>query len=220
MLFFLSPLRSGRSHTIPALDAELDDIRETYEANVFGPMAMCKAFISLLIPARGLIVYVSSLSAIIPYLFASIYSSTKGAMNVYLRALRMELKPFDVRVMVAMTGTVKSNFTSHTERRLPPDSIYLPAEDKFQARLNFSQKTDTMPTEEYAQKLVAQALKGEGWLGGWVGRTPDWYWLGGLAPLVWSVSLMPNWMAEGMAYVFFGMDEVHRKLVAAREKQD
>lgn len=199
---------------------DLDDVRETYETNVFGPMSMSQAFAPLLIEARGLILNISSTSSVVPYLFGAIYSSTKGAINTYSRALRLELKPFSVRVMVAMTGTVRSNIASHFDRALPSTSLYMPVQDMFERRLTFSQTTATMPTGVYARKVVAQALKGEGWLGGWVGRTPDWYWAGGMSGLVWASTCLPRWMSEAAVGVFFHISTMVKRVQDARAKRD
>lgn len=184
-------------------------------------MLTCQALIGQLIAARGLIINISSVSTVIPYLFGSIYSSTKGAINVYSRALRMELRPFNVRVMVAMTGTVKSNIASHFDRTLPPDSLYKPVDDVFQKRLTFSQYNATMPTDEYARKLVGAALRGEGWLGGWLGGTPNQFWAGGMAFTGWLTTLMPGWLSEGFTARFFQMALMTRRIrEAARAKKD
>jgi len=53
---------AGRNYTVPALDVELDEIRATFEANVFGVMSMCAAFAPLLIKAKGIIVQIGSLA--------------------------------------------------------------------------------------------------------------------------------------------------------------
>ncbi|KAK5996602.1 Short-chain dehydrogenase virD [Cladobotryum mycophilum] len=211
---------AGRGHTIPATDIELDDVRATYEANVFGPMLMCQAFIPLLIPARGLIINVSSISSVVPYLFRTVYSSTKGALNTYSRALRLELKPFNVRVMVAMAGTVKSNIGNHVKRQLPSTSIFRPIEDVFMQRLAFSQTNATMPTEVFARQLVNAALKGEGYLGGLIGGSPNWFWAGGLSTLVRTLTWLPDWASESITGVFFGIRGISQALAAARAKLD
>ncbi|KAG5984817.1 hypothetical protein E4U55_003035 [Claviceps digitariae] len=209
---------AGRTHTIPALDINLDDVRQSFEANVFGPMAMCQAFASLLIPARGLILQVSSVSSVMPYLFASVYASTKGALNSYSRILRMELQPFHVRVMVAMTGTVRSHIMDHFDRRLPEGSLYRPVEDVFTQRLRFSQTRGTMDTQVYARAIVRQALRGEGWLGGWIGGTPDWYWAGGFSYVAWVLSSwFPAWLAEGAVGWFFGVGVWSKRLGGGRK---
>lgn len=184
-------------------------------------MAMCQAFSSLLIPSRGLILQISSISAVMPYLFASVYASTKGALNSYSRVLRMELKPFNVRVMVAMTGTIRSNIMNHFDRLLPDNSLYKPVEDVFMQRLRFSQTRGTMDTNEYAKKIVTQALKGEGWLGGWFGRTPDWYWAGGFSYGGWILNtFFPRWLAESAIAWFFKVGVWSKRLQAAGNKKD
>jgi 1-acylglycerone phosphate reductase len=210
---------SGRTHTIPAVDMELDDVRQTYETNVFGPMLTIQGFIGLLIPARGLIINISSASANFPYLFGAIYSSTKGALDVYSRALRVELKPLGVRVMVASTGTVRSNIASRQHRSLPPGSLYEPIRDVFERRLVFSQNNGTVATDVYAANLVTQALKGEGWLGGWLGGTPNWYTTGGLSTLVWALTCIPRWMTDAIANVYWGVPSMTQRIQAARQKQ-
>ncbi|KAF9762204.1 hypothetical protein IL306_003497 [Fusarium sp. DS 682] len=209
---------AGRTHTIPALDMEIDDVRQTYEVNVFGPMMIVSAFAPLLIEARGLVINISSTSTLVPYIFGAIYSSTKGAINVWSRALRLELKPFNVRVMVALTGTVRSNIASRTHRSLPQNSLYMPVQDFFQRRLTFSQRTATMPTEVYARKLVTAALKGEGYLGGLIGGTPDWFYAGGMATKVWILSCLPQWLNEGVVGWFFGIGKLSKRIQAARAK--
>lgn len=204
---------------IPALDFDLDDARTTYDTNVFGPMLMAQAFVPLLIPARGLIVNVSSASTEVPYLFSGVYSASKGALNTYSRILRMELKPFNVRVMISMTGTVRSQIASRTERALPTGSLYLPVDDMYQRRLTWSQRAGTMPAEDFASKFVTQALKGEGWLGGWIGGTPEWYWGGGMTGLVWFTTLWPRWLSESFTSLYFGIGTMTSKIQQARAKQ-
>lgn len=211
---------AGRTHTIPALDMDLDDVRATYEVNVFGPMSTTKTFAPLLIQARGLIINISSISSVVPYLFGAIYSSTKAAINTYSRALRMELRPFGVQVMVAMTGSVQSNIASHFHRTLPAGSLYMPVNDMFERRLTFSQTSATVPTEAYARKIVTQALKGEGWLGGWIGATPEWYWAGGMSGTVWFTTLLPRWVSERFIAIFFNMGTMAKRLKAAWAKKD
>lgn len=182
-------------------------------------MFTVQAFADQLIAARGLIINISSTSAVSSYIFGSVYASTKAAINSWSRILRLELQPFNVRVMVAMTGTIKSQIASHVHRSLPTTSLYRPVDDYFQRRLVFSQNNATMPTDIYARKLVTAALKGEGWLGGLIGGTPDWFWAGGLSGRVWLLTLVPNSWAEWAFGVFFGIANLKKRLTEARLKQ-
>lgn len=205
----------GLTHTVPATDIDMNEVRQTFETNIFGVMAMVQAFAPLLIQARGLIVMVSSVSSVTPYIFGPVYCATKGALNSYSRTLRQELRPFGVRVMVSMTGTVKSQIAK-LDRELPPDSLYLPIKDAYARRLLFSQTNSSIETDEYARRLVNEVLKGEGWLGGWVGGATNWFWAGGMSTLVWFARLVfGEWLLDETSYRMFDL----HKLEAIVQKQ-
>jgi 1-acylglycerone phosphate reductase len=184
-------------------------VRATFETNVFGVMAMCAAFAPLLIAARGLIINIASLAAITPYVFGAVYCASKGAVTAYSRTLRLELKPFGVRVMVAMAGTVRSQIASKTHRTLPEGSIYERVRGLFERRLTFSQNNKTEGTEEFARKLVRGALAPE-WpllLRSWFGR-PDWFWAGGWAGKVWLSTWFGEWLLDFVMYRMIGMKQL------------
>ncbi|KAI8630767.1 NAD(P)-binding protein [Xylariaceae sp. FL1651] len=204
---------AGRTHTHPALDISLPDVRATFETNVFSIMAMVQAFIDQLIAAKGLIINISSLSSITPYLFGSVYCASKAAVSAYSRTLRMELAPFGVRVMVAMTGTVKSNTASQGHRVLPENSLYRNVQSIFEWRLVFSQNNNTMDTPTFTRKLVANSLRPErpGWLRSMFGR-PDWFWSGGLAGLVWFGHCTGEWLVDAVCWRKFRMPEMVKLL--------
>ena len=175
---------AGRNYTVPALDVEMEEIRETFEANLFAVMKMCQLFAPLLIQAKGTIVQIGSLAGIMPYVFGSVYNASKAALHSYSSTLRVELAPFDVRVVTVVTGGVKSNI-SRTQRTLPEDSIYLPLAEEYEARLTHSQ-ANGIPNEQYARSVVSQVL-----------RKPnrDIIWEGGKSWLVWFVyTFLPRWV--------------------------
>lgn len=177
---------AGRNYTVPALDVEIDEIRATFEANLFGVMRMCQAFAPLLIEAKGTIVQIGSLAGKMPYVFGSVYNASKAALHSYSDTLRVELAPFDVKVVVAVTGGVKSNI-ARTHRTLPPTSLYLPIAKAYEERLVHSQ-ANGMPNEQYAASLVSQLVNQP---------KKDTIWEGGKAWLVWFVSsFLPRWVLD------------------------
>lgn len=125
--------------------------------------------------AKGTIVQIGSLAGVIPYVFGSVYNSSKAALHSYSNTLRVELKPFDVRVVTIVTGGVKSNI-ARTHRELPEDSIYLPVQKEYEERLVHSQ-TSSIPNDEYAATVVKQVLN----------RPSNHVWAGGKSWLVWFV---------------------------------
>lgn len=203
----------GRTHTYPATDLAIADVRKTFEVNVFGVMAMVAAFADQLVRARGLIINISSLSAVVPYVFGSAYCASKGAVVSYSRTLRQELRPFGVRVMVAMVGPVRSNIAKNwTQDTLPPDSLYARVDDVFQRRLQFSQDNAEMSPDDFAKALVARAVRPEAWffLRAWLGR-PDWMWHGRLAWALWFGStFLGEWVIDQVCWLMFGLRKLER----------
>lgn len=208
------------THTHPGSDIDLDDVRQTFETNVFGVMAMCAAFADQLIAARGLIVNIASLAAVIPYAFGSVYCASKGAVVSYSRALRLELKPFGVRVTVAMAGTVRSQIASKAHRTLPEGSIYLRAKHLFERRLTFSQNNATVRTEDFAAKLVGDVLRAEAplFFRSWFGR-PDWFWGGGLSTMAWVGTCIGEWILDTVVYRMLGLNELEAMLRKEAEQK-
>lgn len=224
-LFTISELlltvqHSGVTHTVPATDIDVDEVRKTFETNVFGVMAMVQAFAPYLIQTRGLILMISSVSSVSPYIFGSVYCASKGALNSYSRTLRQELRPFGVRVIVSMTGTVKSKIAK-ADRSLPPNSLYLPIKKEYAKRLLFSQNNATIETGECARRLVNETLKGEGWLG-WIRAARNWIWLGGMSTQIWLLRLLfGEWLLDLLSYRRFGLHKlqaIHRKETARLKK--
>lgn len=201
---------AGRTHTVPATDLDIDDVRATFETNVFGVMAMIKTFVHLLIPTKGLIINVSSVASITPYAFAAAYCASKGAGNSYSRTLRQELRPYGVRVMVALPGTVKTNINLQTVWTLPESSLYTLIADVYRWRLMFSKdSSSSISPETYAKRLVADALKPE-WplsLRGMFSMLglcrPDWHYYGGLAREAWFGSCIGEWLMDTVIYRMF-----------------
>lgn len=112
-----------------------------------------------------------------PYVYGSVYNASKAALHAYTNTLRVELAPFDVRVVTVVTGGVKSNI-ARTERGLPPTSIYLPVLPEYERRQKHSQEVG-MPNEQYARSVVRQVLGHP---------TRDTIWDGAKAWVVWFVS--------------------------------
>ncbi|KAI4253318.1 MAG: hypothetical protein LQ352_003758 [Teloschistes flavicans] len=164
-------------YTVPALDVSLSEIQATFGTNVFAVMNICATFSPLLIRSRGTIIQIGSIAGMIPYVFGSVYNASKAALHSYSDTLRVELAPFGVSIITVATGGVKSNI-ARTERVLPIDSLYTDLETSYQRRQKHSQEVG-MDTASYAKEVVAQILKGNGWV--WKRRM---IWAGSNANLV------------------------------------
>ena len=175
---------AGRNYTVPALDIDFDEVQETFDVNVFAVMRMCQAFAPLIIQAKGTIVQIGSIAGIMPYVFGSVYNASKAALHQYSNTLRVEMKPFGVKVVTIVTGGVSSNI-ARTERQLPDGSYYMPVNEEYQRRLKHSQESG-FSNERYARSVVAQVLKQ---------NPPFWFWEGHGARLVKFVDAwFPKWV--------------------------
>ena len=166
---------AGRNYTIPALDVEFTEVQATFETNVFSVMRMCQTFAPLLIQAKGTIVQIGSLAGEIPYVFGSAYNASKAALHAYSNTLRVELAPFDVNVMVVVTGGVKSNI-ARTHRELPEQSLYHPLNAEYQRRQLHSQE-GAMEATVYAVDVVKSALRAKPTRALWKGNQAWNVWL-------------------------------------------
>lgn len=187
---------AGRNYTLPALDVEMDEIRTTFETNVFSVMRLVQVFCPLLIQARGTIVMIGSLAAVIPYVFGSVYNATKAALHAYSNTLRVELEPLGVKVITVVTGGVKSRI-DRVSRELPESSYYSELDEEYKRRQGHSQE-GAMSNEDYARSVVRQVLPGAGpWPWRWFMEDARkwWIWEGNKSWLVWLGS--GGWIWNG-----------------------
>ena len=83
----------------------LDAIRDLFETNVFGLMAVTQAFLPQLRErGAGVVVNVSSSTTLKPLPMLAVYTATKAAVNKFTESLALELEPVGVRVALVLPG--------------------------------------------------------------------------------------------------------------------
>ena len=83
----------------------LEQIRNVYETNVFGPMAMIQAVLPQMRERKaGVIINVSSSTTSRPLPLLSVYTASKAAINHFTTSLQLELAPFNIRTRVILPG--------------------------------------------------------------------------------------------------------------------
>ena len=75
-----------------------DELRRLFDVNVFGQLAVTQAFLPMLHRSRGRIVNMSSVGAHIAIPFGGVLNACKAAFGTLSDTLRMELRPFGIRV--------------------------------------------------------------------------------------------------------------------------
>jgi len=96
----------------------LSAIRREFEVNVFGVLAVVNAFLPALRKRGGRIVQMSTMTASLPLPFNGPSGASKAAMEVFAAVYRAELKPFDVEVVIAAAGNMKTGGPAKTASAL------------------------------------------------------------------------------------------------------
>ncbi len=147
----------------PAIELPREAIERQFETNVFGALAIISKIAPLMIrKGKGLIVNISSISGIMPTPFASAYCASKAALTAFSDSLRMELKPFGIKVVTVQPGAITSKFGDNAEKELQnilrPDSVYSAFKDAIIERAKASQEKST-PAEKFVKQVVKKLLR-------------------------------------------------------------
>lgn len=83
----------------------MQTIREIFETNAFGTIAMIHAMLPQFRQRKtGVIVNVTSSATLKPLPLLSIYTASKAAVNAFTESLALELQPFNVRARLVLPG--------------------------------------------------------------------------------------------------------------------
>lgn len=153
---------AGYGQMGPLADISVEQMHKQFETNLFGPASLAQRVIPAMIKQKsGMIVNISSISGVVPSAFAGVYCASKAAMNAWSDTLRMELKPFGVKVITVQSGAIESNFGKTAAESFAfgkEASIYTPIAEFVNKRAFISQQ-GAMPANEFAQRLVKQLIK-------------------------------------------------------------
>jgi len=84
----------------------IDGLRNQFEVNVLGPVALTQAMLPALRRARGRVVFVSSVGGRVAMAFTAPYAASKHAIEAIGDALRVELRSSNVQVALIEPGSV------------------------------------------------------------------------------------------------------------------
>ena len=132
----------------PIIEIPKDEMQKQFETNVFSPIYVTQAFLPLLKQSKqGVIANIGSVSGLLTTPFAGAYCATKAALHKLSDAMRMELAPFNIKVVIVQPGAIQSEFgntaTKVLDETLPPDSDYIPIKAAIEKRASASQKNPT-----------------------------------------------------------------------------
>lgn len=102
-------------------DIPMAQWRAEYDVNVFGLLAATKAVLPAMRERRsGYVVNIGSIAGRIAYPFGGAYCSSKFAVEAISDALRLELEPFGIRVVLIEPGAIRTRFNDRVEREVDP----------------------------------------------------------------------------------------------------
>ena len=96
---------------------QMEDIKKMYDVNFFGVVNMTQEVLPYMRKQGfGKIISTGSVAGNIPIPFQSFYSATKASLDIWTKALRMEVQPFGVQVGAVIVGDTKTGFTSQRQK--------------------------------------------------------------------------------------------------------
>ncbi len=141
-------------------DVTAEEWRQQFDVNLFGAVETTRAVLPAMREKRsGTIVNVSSVGGKIAIPFAAPYCASKHALEAVSDALRVEVAPFGIRVVVVEAGPIETRFADRARESVAriltsssPSSAFYPnvaraAETDFQ--------TGKRPPEAVARVIVA-----------------------------------------------------------------
>ena len=215
-------------YSMPLMDVDIDQAKKVYDVNVWGVLRTTQIFSPLIIAAQGTIVIIGSIAGIMPYVFGGTaeypivltmltvslgaYNSSKAAIQSIADTLRIEMYPFNVKVINICTGGVKTNLSPKAIEAynlvLPPDSLYTSIEPYFKKRQGYS-NANAITRADYAQRVVSSIVKA---------KRSGWIWKGYFASRCWFLATF-CWKTVFDVFMLktFGLKEM-RKIIEQRRK--
>ncbi|RKQ96934.1 short-subunit dehydrogenase [Kushneria sinocarnis] len=147
----------------PVLDFERDRLRAQFETNVLAPVALTRACLPLLSARQGCVINIGSVAGLLTSPFAGAYCASKAALHRLTEAMRMELDPLGIDVILVRPGAVASSFgqraLSEFHARLQPDSPWQPWQEAIDRRAISSERLKPTPADRLARQLVAAVAR-------------------------------------------------------------
>ena len=104
---------AGVGITGPLEEIPMQEIKNNFETNFFGPIEVMKAVLPQMRSQQsGLIINITSIAGYMGLPYRSVYSASKGALELITEALRMEVKPFGIQITNVAPGDFATNIAA------------------------------------------------------------------------------------------------------------
>ena len=138
------------------------DVQNQYATNVFGVFSVTRTVLPLMRAARkGRIFNLSSLAGIRGTEFASLYCSSKFALEGFSEALAQELAPFGIFVTIVEPGPFRTDFLTRESLRFGGRPLDDYNERRAKAQASFEQRSGQQPGDPARLAEAMVRLAGE-----------------------------------------------------------
>ncbi|PWB23506.1 SDR family oxidoreductase [Flavobacterium sp. HTF] len=104
---------AGVGITGPLEEIPMEEIKNNFETNFFGPIEVMKAALPKMREQKsGLIINITSIAGYMGLPYRSVYSASKGALELITEALRMEVKSFGINITNVAPGDFATNIAA------------------------------------------------------------------------------------------------------------
>jgi NAD(P)-dependent dehydrogenase (short-subunit alcohol dehydrogenase family) len=193
---------AGVNYTASVEDLTMEDWRAQFETNFFGVLRVTRAILPHMRERRsGRILMMSSLSGLVTPPTQGAYSSSKHALEGLSNALRMELYPFGIDVVLIEPGYIITGIqkaaTELSRPYLEKGGPYAPLYARFFSSVNdIRAKSKTTP--EDCARVMLEAIESA--------RPKPRYGVTSLAPFVkWSKRLLTDGAIDAMLRRRYGI---------------
>jgi NAD(P)-dependent dehydrogenase (short-subunit alcohol dehydrogenase family) len=135
-----------------------DELRRQLEVNVIAQLRMIQLVVPALRVARGRIVNVGSISGRSALPFLGAYAMSKFALEAMTDALRIELRPWGIRVSIVEPGTIKTPMWTRERPNPPPEAMALYGERLAAFRQFALERSKGGEPAEAVARVVEEAL--------------------------------------------------------------
>lgn len=123
---------AGYYHMGPVEAAAMSQIHDQFQTNVFGLIALTKAFIPVFRQQEsGVIVNISSISADQGYPYTAVYAASKAAVAAFTEGLNVELADFGVSAKAIFPGAHATRIFTKIDQAADVPEAYLPGIQRF-----------------------------------------------------------------------------------------
>ncbi|XP_062072967.1 short-chain dehydrogenase virD-like [Humulus lupulus] len=154
---------AGIGCTGPLAELSLESVRKAWEVNALGQLRLVQQVVPYMAarPGGGTIVNVGSVVGRVPTPWAGSYCASKATVHAFTETLRVELRPFDINVVLVVPGAVRSNLGNAAMEKLRGIEwkLYKGYKEAIEERARASQVGKATEARIFARHVVKKVLK-------------------------------------------------------------